>query len=95
MVVLLTTWPDYSTCVTYGPLGGLDLLVAFVAHGLVLLGASYGTLLTLVSGSIRRRAVAAQTTLLLALLAAVLLAYVAAVHGFWPPPVPNCKNADH
>lgn len=87
-----STWPDYSKCDTYGPLGGLDLLAAFVAYGLALMGACYATLLTLLVPRIRRLSVGAQSTLMLVLLASVSLAYVAAVHGFWPPPVPDCKN---
>jgi hypothetical protein len=91
-VVTWSTWPDYSNCVTYGPLGGLDLLGAFVAHGLALVGASYAVLLSLRAPHIRRWSLVAQCTLVLFLLTTVSLAYVATVHGFWPPPTPDCKN---
>src|SRR4051794_8483907 len=47
------TWPDYSSCVVYGPLGGFDLLAAFLAHTLLLTAACYLVLLALLIGKVR------------------------------------------
>ena len=88
-----TSWPDYSECLVSGPLGGLDLLVPFVAHVVLLVAASYAVLLITVLPRIRQWTLTTRTTLALALLVPVSLGYVAVLHGPWPAPTPECKNS--